>query len=89
MSKQVAIRKWTCSQHDYPDHCEECDTWHCEECRTKAKWRTVGWRDASPLEEVLFAIPKGPLYPTRNVFLDAIGREDFQGGKVTIPLIIP
>lgn len=87
MTRQMAVQKWTCSEHDYPRHCEECDTWHCEECRT-SEWETVGWRDATAMEDLLLSVP----LPARPPFflLDAIARgsdDDLGGGKVTLPLV--
>ena len=57
-------------------------------CCDHAGWVTVGKRDMTALEELLFQVPPGTLLPKRHVLLDAVAENnDLGGGKVTIPLI--
>lgn len=60
--RQIPVREWSCPEHDYPQHCEECDTWHCDLCAAAGEWVTVGYRDPSPFEEMLLLIPP-PRFP--------------------------
>lgn len=86
--RQVPVREWTCSQHDYPQECEECGHNPCDEC-ARSTWRTVGYRDASPIEEMLYAL-RPPILPP-SVLAGALfefeSGASLPGSKVTIPLL--
>ena len=80
---KVAIKEWTCSKHDYPQHCEECDHWRCRECK-RSEWRTVGWRDASPWEEMLYEMTRTMAGPMNRPSVLLAG---LQGRQVRVPPI--